>query len=120
MCLTCILRSLPLEQQFALLLKEVYQFKISEIAEILEQSAEMVKSHAREIVILNKELMVKRVAFKAVRFVETKFGFPGELKKEIMKRLRLLGEESHAKACLRNDLPNGPTRGLRASRAAGC
>ncbi len=42
-CLTCISRSLPLEQQIALLLKEVYGFKVQEIAIIMDQSEAMVK-----------------------------------------------------------------------------
>lgn len=43
LCFTCISRSLPLEQQIALLLKEVYGFKVQEIAIIMEQSEAMVK-----------------------------------------------------------------------------
>lgn len=42
-CLTCISKSLPLEQQLCLLLKEVYEFKVSEIAGILETTEAMVK-----------------------------------------------------------------------------
>jgi RNA polymerase sigma-70 factor (ECF subfamily) len=42
-CFTCISRSLPLEQQIALLLKEVYGFKVQEIATIMDQSEAMVK-----------------------------------------------------------------------------
>jgi len=42
-CLTCISKSLPLEQQICLLLKEVYEFKVSEIALILDASEAMVK-----------------------------------------------------------------------------
>jgi RNA polymerase sigma-70 factor, ECF subfamily len=42
-CLTCITKSLPLEQQLALLLKEIYDFKVIEIAEILSVSEAMVK-----------------------------------------------------------------------------
>jgi RNA polymerase sigma-70 factor, ECF subfamily len=42
-CLTCISKSLPLEQQICLLLKEVYDFKVSEIVEILQTSEAMVK-----------------------------------------------------------------------------
>ncbi len=42
-CLTCISKSLPLEQQICLLLKEVYEFKVSEIAGILETTEAMVK-----------------------------------------------------------------------------
>jgi RNA polymerase sigma-70 factor (ECF subfamily) len=42
-CFTCIGKSLPLEQQITLLLKEVYEFKVSEIAVILEKTEAMVK-----------------------------------------------------------------------------
>jgi RNA polymerase sigma-70 factor (ECF subfamily) len=42
-CFTCISKSLPLEQQIALLLKEVYGFSVKEIASILEQTEAMVK-----------------------------------------------------------------------------
>jgi RNA polymerase sigma-70 factor (ECF subfamily) len=42
-CFTCVSKSLPLEQHLALLLKEVYGFKVKEIAEIMDQSDAMVK-----------------------------------------------------------------------------
>lgn len=42
-CLTCISKSLPLEQQICLFLKEIYDFKISEITTILDTSEVMVK-----------------------------------------------------------------------------
>jgi RNA polymerase sigma-70 factor (ECF subfamily) len=42
-CLTCISKSLPLEQQICLLLKEIYDFKVSEIAQILNTTEAMVK-----------------------------------------------------------------------------
>ncbi|MBK9480136.1 MAG: RNA polymerase sigma factor [Bacteroidetes bacterium] len=42
-CLTCIAKSLPLEQQICLLLKEIYDFKVAEISEILETTEAMVK-----------------------------------------------------------------------------
>lgn len=42
-CFTCISKSLPLEQHICLLLKEVYEFKVSEISTILELSEAMVK-----------------------------------------------------------------------------
>lgn len=42
-CFTCISKSLPLEQQVALLLKEVYEFKVKEIAEIIGTSEAMAK-----------------------------------------------------------------------------
>lgn len=42
-CFTCISKSLPLEQQLCVFLKEVYEFKVSEIATILEITEAMVK-----------------------------------------------------------------------------
>ncbi|HZY81939.1 MAG TPA: RNA polymerase sigma factor [Cyclobacteriaceae bacterium] len=42
-CFTCIGKSLPLEQQLTLLLKEVYEFKVTEIATILDKTEAMVK-----------------------------------------------------------------------------
>ena len=42
-CFTCVSKSLPLEQHLCLLLKEVYDFKVAEIATILENTAAMIK-----------------------------------------------------------------------------
>jgi RNA polymerase sigma-70 factor, ECF subfamily len=42
-CFTCIAKSLPLEQQLCLLLKEVYEFKVNEIALIIDNTEAMVK-----------------------------------------------------------------------------
>jgi len=42
-CFTCIAKSLPLEQQVSLLLKEVYEFKVGEIAQILDSTEAMIK-----------------------------------------------------------------------------
>lgn len=42
-CLTCISKSLPLEQQICIFLKEVYGFKINEISTIIDASEAMVK-----------------------------------------------------------------------------
>ena len=42
-CFTCISKSLPLEQQLCLFLKEVYGFKVNEIAAILDTTEAMVK-----------------------------------------------------------------------------
>ncbi len=44
-CFTCISKSLPLEGHLALLLKEVYGFKVREISQILQMSEAMVKYH---------------------------------------------------------------------------
>jgi RNA polymerase sigma-70 factor, ECF subfamily len=58
-CFTCVSKSLPLEQHLALLLKEIYGFKVMEIAEILNQTDAMVKyylhvSRSRMIEIFDK------------------------------------------------------------------
>jgi RNA polymerase sigma-70 factor (ECF subfamily) len=42
-CFTCISKSLPLEQQLCLFLKEVYDFKVIEIVEIMATTEAMVK-----------------------------------------------------------------------------
>jgi RNA polymerase sigma-70 factor (ECF subfamily) len=42
-CFTCIAKSLPLEQQISILLKEVYEFKVNEITQILDSTEAMVK-----------------------------------------------------------------------------
>lgn len=42
-CFTCIAKSLPLEEHLILLLKEVYGFKVNEIAQIVQLSEAMVK-----------------------------------------------------------------------------
>jgi RNA polymerase sigma-70 factor (ECF subfamily) len=42
-CFTCIAKSLPLEQQITLLLKEVYEFKVAEISQILQSTDAMIK-----------------------------------------------------------------------------
>ena len=42
-CFTCLSKSLPLEEHLVLLLKEVYRFKVKEIAQILDLSEAMVK-----------------------------------------------------------------------------
>ena len=46
-CFTCVAKSLPLAQQIALLLKEVYRFKVKEIAQIMDQTEAMVKYYLR-------------------------------------------------------------------------
>ncbi len=42
-CFACVSKSLPLEQQLVLLLKQVHDFKVKEIAEIIDNSEAMVK-----------------------------------------------------------------------------
>lgn len=42
-CFTCVSKSLPLEQQVVLLLKEVYEFKVKEITHITDFTEAMVK-----------------------------------------------------------------------------
>lgn len=47
-CFLCIARSLPLEQHLCLLLKEIHEFTLAEIAEILDLSEALVKYHLRD------------------------------------------------------------------------
>lgn len=42
-CFTCVSKSLPLEQQLVVFLKEVYEFKVKEIAQIIDQTEAMIK-----------------------------------------------------------------------------
>lgn len=44
-CFLCIAKSLPLEQHLCLLLKEIYDFKIKEVAAILQTTVPLVKYH---------------------------------------------------------------------------
>ncbi|GJM42824.1 MAG: hypothetical protein DHS20C20_31060 [Ardenticatenaceae bacterium] len=46
-CFTCVSKSLPLEQQLTLFLKEVYGFKVKEIVQILSLTEAMVKYYLR-------------------------------------------------------------------------
>lgn len=46
-CFTCVSKSLPIEQHLALLLKEVYGFKVKEVAQIMDQTEAMVKYYLR-------------------------------------------------------------------------
>ena len=47
-CFTCIGKSLMLEQQITLLLKEVYNFKVKEIAQIMDTTDALVKYHLHQ------------------------------------------------------------------------
>lgn len=44
-CFLCIAKSLPLEQHLCLLLKEIHEFKVKEIAKILQTTDALVKYH---------------------------------------------------------------------------
>ena len=44
-CFSCVSRSLPLEQQLCLLLKEVHEFQLKEIAQIMDTTEALVKYH---------------------------------------------------------------------------
>lgn len=44
-CFTCVSKSLPLEQQLCIFLREVYEFKVNEITTILNTTEAMVKYH---------------------------------------------------------------------------
>lgn len=47
-CFTCVSKSLPLEQQLVIMLKEVYGFKVKDIADILSQTEAMVKYYLHQ------------------------------------------------------------------------
>lgn len=46
-CFTCVSKSIPMEQQLVLLLKEVHAFRVKEIATIMELTEAMVKYYLR-------------------------------------------------------------------------
>ena len=46
-CFTCISKTLPIEQQVSLLLKDIYEFKVKEIANILNKGEAAVKHYIR-------------------------------------------------------------------------
>lgn len=54
-CFTCIGKTLPIEQQVALLLKEIYDFKVIEVAEILEVS----EGVAKHLLFDSRQTMIK-------------------------------------------------------------
>lgn len=47
-CFTCVSKSLPLEQQLVVLLKEVYEFSVKEIGIIIDQTEAMVKYYLHQ------------------------------------------------------------------------
>ena len=44
-CFTCIMKTIPLEQQLSLMLTDIYDFRVKEIAEILETTPGVVKHY---------------------------------------------------------------------------
>lgn len=91
-CFTCIGKSLPIEQQLALLLKEVYGFKVKEIAEILDKTDGVVKhllhdSRQKMIDIFDKRcaLINKEGICHQCSELNGIFNPKHELQKELMK-----------------------------------
>lgn len=91
-CFSCIGKSLPIEQQVAILLKEVYEFKVIEIAEILEQTEGVVKhllfsSRQKMIDIFNKRCsLVSKLGFcHQCSELNGLFNPKHKLQKELMK-----------------------------------
>jgi RNA polymerase sigma-70 factor, ECF subfamily len=91
-CFSCIGKSLPIEQQVTLLLKEVYEFKVSEIAEILGLTEGVVKhllfsSRQKMIDIFDKRCsLVNKLGFcHQCSELNGLFNPKHELQKELMK-----------------------------------
>ena len=59
-CFTCISKTLPLEQQIALLLKDVYGFRVKEIVQIMDKSTGKVKHRLHEARKAMKEIFDDR------------------------------------------------------------
>jgi RNA polymerase sigma-70 factor, ECF subfamily len=92
LCFSCIGKSLPIEQQVALLLKEVYEFKVSEIAQILDLTEGVVKhllfsSRQKMIDIFDKRCsLVNKLGFcHQCSELNGIFNPKHELQKELMK-----------------------------------
>ena len=91
-CFSCIGKSLPIEQQIALLLKEIYAFKVSEIAEILQLTEGVVKhllfsSRQKMIDVFDKRCsLVNKLGFcHQCSELNGLFNPKHELQKELMK-----------------------------------
>ena len=91
-CFACIGKSLPIEQQIALLLKEIYGFKVIEIAEILALTEGVVKhllfsSRQKMIDIFDKRCsLVNKLGFcHQCSELNGLFNPKHELQKELMK-----------------------------------
>lgn len=61
-CFTCISKTLPLQQQVALLLKEVVEFKVAEIAEIMGETEGIVKHALHQARSTMQSIFAKRCA----------------------------------------------------------
>jgi RNA polymerase sigma-70 factor, ECF subfamily len=106
-CFSCIGKSLPIEQQVALLLKEIYEFKITEIAEILELTEGVVKhllfsSRQKMTDIFDKRCsLVSKLGFcHQCSELNGLFNPKQELQKELMKIEMTKDTESKSKEAL--------------------
>ena len=102
-CFSCIGKSLPIEQQVALLLKEIYEFKVKEIAEILELTEGVVKhllvsSRQKMVDIFDKRCsLVSKLGFcHQCSELNGLFNPKQELQKELMK-IEMTKAESKSK-----------------------
>lgn len=103
-CFTCISKTLPIEQQLALLLKEVYEFKVHEIVEIIGVTEGVVKhllfnSRQKMIDIFDKRcsLINKEGFCHQCSELNGYFNPKHELQKELMKIEMVKAAESKDK-----------------------
>jgi RNA polymerase sigma-70 factor, ECF subfamily len=61
-CFTCIMKTIPLEQQLSLMLADIYDFKVKEIAKILESTVGIVKHHLHNARTTMKNVFEQRCA----------------------------------------------------------
>jgi RNA polymerase sigma-70 factor, ECF subfamily len=106
-CFSCIGKSLPIEQQVALLLKEIYEFKVQEIAEILELTTGVVKhllhsSRQKMTEIFdNRCSLVSKLGFcHQCSELNGLFNPKQELQKELMKIEMVKDQDSKSKEAL--------------------
>lgn len=61
-CFTCIMKTISLEQQLSLMLADIYDFKITEIAEILETTPGVVKHYLHNARTIMRNIFEQRCA----------------------------------------------------------
>lgn len=101
-CFTCMAKTLPIEQQLALVLKDMYQFTVKEIAEIIGRTAPAVKHllhDARKAMIIIFDQRCALVSKKGACYQCSEInGFfnPKQNQQEALMRLQLVKEAATA------------------------
>ena len=90
LCFRCLSKTLPIEQQLALMLKDIFDFKVREIAMIIERSvsqvkhyledarAKMIDIYDRRCALINKKRRLQSV-FRNVWYFQSQTGCTGQI-----------------------------------------